>query len=194
MWREVRVRGLASADVPDRGGHQDAVGALERAEHDLDRELGAVLAQGDELDAGPDLLGQRIGRRAQVVGDQPLGEALRDDVGDLLPDQLVALIAELLLGLEIEQDDVAGLVDHDHRVGGGLQQSAVASFGFTSGSAPHPGHGSPGGERAGIGVAMTHPDVDPDAQRRSRGRSDRGPSDSSLMYRTIATVRPSSIG
>ena len=42
------------------------------------------------------------------------------------PDQLVAAVAELLLGLEVQQDDLAGLVDHDHRVGSRLEQAAVA--------------------------------------------------------------------
>ena len=79
-----------------------------------------------QLDAGADLLGQGVGGRAQVVGDQALGEALRDDVRDLLADELVALVAELLLGLEVEQDDLAGLVDDDHGVGRGLEQAAVA--------------------------------------------------------------------
>ena len=66
------------------------VGALERAQHDLDRELAAVLAERDELDAGADLLGQRVGRGPQVVGDQPLGEALGDDVRDPLTEEVVA--------------------------------------------------------------------------------------------------------
>ena len=119
---------LAHADVADGRGDEDALGALERAQHDLDRELGPVLAARDELDAGADLLGEGVGRGARVVGDQPLGEALRDDVADLLPDELVAAVAELLLGLQVEQDDLAGLVDDDHRVGGRLEQAAVAAF------------------------------------------------------------------
>ena len=41
-------------------------------------------------------------------------------------DQLVSAVAELLLGLDVEQDDLAGLVDHHHRIGGRLEQSAVA--------------------------------------------------------------------
>ncbi len=41
------------------------------------------------------------------------------------PTKFVALIAEPLLGLHVEQDDVAGLVDHDHRVGSRFEQPAV---------------------------------------------------------------------
>ena len=79
----------------------------ERAQHDLDGELAAVLAPPDQLDAGADLLGQRIRGGPSAVGDQPLGEALGDDVRDLLADQFVAAVAELLLGLDVEQDDLA---------------------------------------------------------------------------------------
>ena len=75
--RALLFRGTTDADVADRGGDEDAVGALERAEHDLDRELAAVLAPADELDAGADLLGKRLGGRPEVVGDQPLGEPAR---------------------------------------------------------------------------------------------------------------------
>ena len=38
------------------------------------------------------------------------------------------LVAELLLGLHVEQDDLAGLVDHDHRVGRRLEQPAVPAL------------------------------------------------------------------
>ena len=74
---------------------------------------------------GPDQLGQGVLGRAQVVGDEPLGEALRDDVRDRLAEELVAAVAELLLGLDVEQHDLAGLVDDDHRVGRRLEQAAV---------------------------------------------------------------------
>jgi hypothetical protein len=127
---------LALADVADRGRDEDPFGAVERAQHDLDRELGAVLASGGELDPGPDLLGEGVGRRAEVVRDEPLGEALRDDVRHLLPDELVAQVAELFLGLEVEQDDLAGLVDHDHCVRRRFQQPAVPRLGVAPRLAP----------------------------------------------------------
>ena len=44
---------------------------------------------------------------------------------DLLAEQLVAAVAELLLRLQVEQHDLAGLVDHHHRVGRRLEQPAV---------------------------------------------------------------------
>ena len=50
---------------------------LQRAQHDLDRELGTVLPQRGQFDPGPDLLRQSVVRRPQIVGDQPFGETLR---------------------------------------------------------------------------------------------------------------------
>ncbi len=118
----------ARADVADRSSDQNAVGALQRAQHDLDRKFAAILAARRKLDAGADLLRQRLGPRARAVGDQPLGEAFRDDVGDLLAEEFVAGIAELLLGLEIEEDDLAILVHHHHRVRRRFQEPAVTSL------------------------------------------------------------------
>ena len=65
---------------------------------------------------------------AQRVGDQPFGEALGNDVRDLLAEQLVAAVAELLFGLHVEQDDLAGLVHHHHGVGRRLEQAAIAAL------------------------------------------------------------------
>src|SRR5664280_2969431 len=86
---------LAHADVADGRSHQDSFGAFQRAQHDLDRKLAAILAPRDELNAGSDLLRQRLCRGSLSVRYQPLREALWNDVGDLLPKQLVATVSEL---------------------------------------------------------------------------------------------------
>ena len=86
------------------------------------------LRRADELDARADLLRQRVFGGAQAVGDQPLRKAFRNDVLDLLAQQFVAAVAELLLGLNVEQHDLAGLVDHHHRIRRRLQQAAVAAL------------------------------------------------------------------
>ena len=122
------LRLLAHADVADRRRHQDAFGALQRAQHDLDRKLAAILAPPGELDPRADLLRQRVLRGAQTVRDQPLGEAFRNDVRHLLAEQFIAAVAELFLRLKIQQDDLAALVHHHHRVRRRLQQSAVSAF------------------------------------------------------------------
>ena len=69
-----------------------------------------------------------IGCGSKAVGDQSLGEAFWNDVGDFLPDQFIAAIAELFFRLNIEQDDLAALVHHHHRVRRRLEQSTVFAF------------------------------------------------------------------
>ena len=136
--RQMLFRSLAHADVADRRRHQRSFGALQRAQHDLDRERAAVLAPRGELDTRADLLVQRVFRGAEIVRDQPFREALRDDVRHLLPEQLVAAVAELLLRLNIQQNDLAALVHHHHRVRGRLQQPAVSAFHLRQDALPRP--------------------------------------------------------
>ena len=126
----MRLRSLAHSDVPNGGRHQNPLGARERAEHDLDGKLTAVLATTDQLDAGADLLRQRLGGTAMAIGDQAFREARGDDVAHRLAQQLVAGIAELRLGPGVQQHDAAGLVDHDHRVRRCLEKPSVSGSGF----------------------------------------------------------------
>ena len=118
----------AHGDIADGRGDENALGALQRAEHDLDGKLALILAQSVQLDAGADLLGQRLGGGAGAVGDEPLGKAHGDDVGDFLAEQLIAAVAELGLGAGVEDDDFSALVDHDHAIRSGLHETAVAAF------------------------------------------------------------------
>ena len=123
--RQALFVSLARADVADRRGHEGSFRAVQRAQHDLDRKLAAVLSQPDELNSRADLLRQRVFRGAQIVRDQPFREAHGNDVRDFLPDELVAAIAELLLRLNVQQHDFAALVHHHHRIRSRLQQPAV---------------------------------------------------------------------
>jgi hypothetical protein len=68
-------------------------------------------------------LRQRVFHRSQTVGDEALGEALRNDALDIFPEKLVALVTELSFRLQVEQNDRAGLVDDDHGIGSGFQKS-----------------------------------------------------------------------
>ena len=77
-----------------------------------------------------------------------------------LPEELVARVAELLLGLHVQQHDLAAWFDHDHRVGRGLEQPAVAALHL----------------RQVLLGRLAHADVadrggDQDARRRSRAGS-----------------------
>ena len=100
-------------------------GGLDRAQRDLDRELGSVLPPPGELQCGDRRL------TAGVVGAQVLrglGEALDQQQLDRLADQLVARVAEQRLGLRVDEHDRAGRVDDDCSVGRGLEQVAEAVF------------------------------------------------------------------
>ncbi len=66
--RKLLLGRLAHADVADRGGDQDSLRALQRAEHDLDRKAAAVLAPAGEFDTGADLLRQRLRGASGFVG------------------------------------------------------------------------------------------------------------------------------
>src|ERR1700687_4633767 len=123
--RQMLFRGLAHADVADRRRYQDSFGALQRAQHDLDRKLAAILAPSSELKSGADLLRQGVSGGSQIVRDQPFRKARRNDVLDLLPEQLIAAVAKLLLCLKIQKNDLAALVHHHHRIRSRLQAPAV---------------------------------------------------------------------
>ncbi len=122
--------GLPDADVADRRGHQHAVAAFQRTQHDLDGKRAAVLAAAGagKFDARADLLGQCLGGRAGAVGKQALGKALGDDVADRLAQQFVPMVAELALRLEVQQHDLAAPVHHHHRVGRRFHEGAIAAF------------------------------------------------------------------
>ena len=116
---------LARADVADGRRHQDAFGALQRAQHDLHRKLASVLAPPEKLDSRADLLCQSLGCGSGSVCDQPFREAFRDDVRHRLPDQLVAAVSERPLRLSVQKDDLPVVVHHHHRIGSRLQEPSV---------------------------------------------------------------------
>src|ERR1700731_691885 len=119
---------FAPGDVTDRRRHQDSFGAFQRAQHDLDWKIASILPPTGELNPRTDLLRQRVFRGSKSVGDQPFREALRNDVLHLLPYELIAAVSELFLRLNIQQDDLPGLVHHHHRVRRRLQQPAVPAL------------------------------------------------------------------
>ena len=86
------------------------------------------LRRADELDPGADLLRQRVGSATRTVGDETFRKALRNDVLDRLPEQLVAAVSELLLRLHVEQDDFSGQVHDHHGIGSGFQQPAITAL------------------------------------------------------------------
>src|SRR5580692_7514859 len=126
--RQMLFRFSAYADVANGGRYQNAFGAVQGAQHDFNGKLGSVLAARDQLDAGADLLRQRVFHRTQAVSDQPFRKTLGNDVLHFLAHQLVAAISKLFFGLDVQQHDIPARIYHDHRVRRGFQQPAVAAF------------------------------------------------------------------
>jgi hypothetical protein len=120
-----RQLGLAPlADVADRRGDQRRVAGVDRAQADLDRELGAVAAATVQVEGDahrPDLRGLHVLLAvADVGGAQGRGHQHLDR----LTDELVAGVAEQALGLQVGVGDRAVLQDRDGRVGRGVDEPA----------------------------------------------------------------------
>ena len=112
----------AFGDVAGGGGDDQALGCLDRAEHDLHGELHAVLAHPRDVGHVPDDEGAGVADEVLVVVAQHALDPRRGQALDALARQLVGLVAEepahLVVGLE---DDPVG-AHHDHGVGGGLDE------------------------------------------------------------------------
>src|SRR5882757_6438641 len=114
---------LALRDVADGARNQRPFFRFERAQADLDGKLGSVLAPAVEL--------QTHAHRSHLgIGEEPVAAVgmlapvpLRQQELDFLVEQLGAREAEELLGLRIDQNDVALPVDDDDRVRRGFEQA-----------------------------------------------------------------------
>jgi hypothetical protein len=119
-----RFGALALGDVADRARDEAALLGLERAQADLDRELAAVTAEPEELQARAHAA--RVGRsRVPASVDLVLTAVARgDELLDRLPDELAARVAEERFGLRVDDRDAAALVHDDDGVGRRLEQRA----------------------------------------------------------------------
>src|ERR1019366_3866569 len=82
------------SDVTNGCRHQDSFWTLQRAQHDLDGEIAAILAASLEFNPRTNLLRQRLSRSSGTVSEQPFREAPLDDVLDLLAEEFVAVVSE----------------------------------------------------------------------------------------------------
>ncbi len=126
---QVAVGPLAVGEVTDGGGHDQAVGCLQRREPDLGRELRSVLSHGEEL--ASDAHAPRVGAAAirRALGGVRRPRSLGHEQLDGLPQELAALVAEEPFGLRIHEQDPPAVVDDHHRVGRRLEQAAEGRLG-----------------------------------------------------------------
>ena len=127
--------GLAAlGDVADRAGEHRRLGARDRVDRELDRELAAVGAHADQLDAPAENGGLAGGDEALEGLAMALAQGRRDHrFGELAPDRRLGGSAEHLLGRAVELDDVSGVVDRDDRVQGGAQDGGLAGLALAHG-------------------------------------------------------------
>ena len=107
---------LAFRDVADRAGDKHSLFGLQRAQADLNRELAPIFAQTKELDARAHGAHPGISKKTGAVAGVLPPEALGNQNLNRLIQQLLPFIAKQLLGLCVHQDDLALLIDNDHRI------------------------------------------------------------------------------
>src|SRR5438552_2145856 len=115
---------LPVGDVADGARDERAFLGLEGTQADLDRELGAVRTQPIELEVRTHGTDSRIGEVARTVRGMPATETLGDENLDRPAHQLGSWMAEQLLRLRVDENDVAVPVDDHDSVGGCLEESA----------------------------------------------------------------------
>ena len=115
-------------DIADRGGDQHSLFRVQWAEADLHGKLGAILSPPVQLQLRPHWSCPRLCGKALPMAGVRLAKALRHQQVHRLTQQLLAPIAEQLLGLGVDHYDLAAVVDDHHRVRGRLQQPAEHLF------------------------------------------------------------------
>ena len=122
---------LALADIDDDAENHRSFLGMDRIETHLQRELGAVLAYAEQLPAQS----HAATRGAATLGPEPFAatavlraQARRHQHVDRLADQLVAAIAEHLLGLGIDDRYLPAAVHHDDAAGVGINREPEHLF------------------------------------------------------------------
>src|SRR5260370_1270176 len=112
------------ADIADRAGDERALLGFERAQADLDGEFRAVFAPAVKLQPGAHRAHFGIGEIAVAMVRMLVAKPRRNQHLDRVAEQLVASVAEELLGLRIDQRDAAVATDDHHSVRRRFEQRA----------------------------------------------------------------------
>ena len=116
VHRSIVVGPAALGDVPDGARDAQPLVGAEGAEGDFDRELAAVLSTSVQLVSDTHRARLRVHREGGAVVGMARAGAVRDERLDLPAHELVAAVAEELLGLRVHEQDRTGLVHDDHAV------------------------------------------------------------------------------
>ena len=123
------------AQVADRAREEGRAIGFEARHRELDRDLGAVGAPGDELETAGETADIRVDvflKALPMVHPIPLWN---DGFRQLAADHLLLAVAEHPLSRGIESGDRPGAVDYDHRVERRIDHRRVASLALHQGGA-----------------------------------------------------------
>ncbi len=129
---QLAAQAVLLGDVGDHGQHLGALVRAYGAQVDIDGELGAVLAQAQQLAAlahAHRLVAQADGHELQAVRRVAIPQPGRHQHFQRLADDVGPPVTEAAFGLAVEGFDVAGAIHHDDGVGRQFDQALQAGVG-----------------------------------------------------------------
>ncbi len=123
-----RLVGHPFADVAHDRDDPEAVVTRQRAQADLDRELGAVGASAEQHESRTHRSQSRLGAVSRPVGAVHLTEVVGEQVVDRPPEQVTTGVAEEIVELAVAEQDPAVLVGHQQAVGRGVDEGVDRRF------------------------------------------------------------------
>src|SRR5262249_35275350 len=119
---------FALADIADRRRDRQSLVALQGTEADLNREFRAVAAHSEQLEPDSDLAYMGDGKVREAPALVRLPDMFGHEDFDMLPEELVSVIAKQPLRLLVNQKNRGGFV-HDHdRIGRRFEQRTEPGF------------------------------------------------------------------
>src|SRR3989442_814608 len=105
---------LAVGDVANGARNQDAFLRFERTKTDFNREFAAIPAKAVQFDSGAHGSDVGLSEEARPVRWVAGAEAFRHEDLDFLIEQFLALVAEQLFHLGVDQNDLARAIHYHH--------------------------------------------------------------------------------
>ena len=115
---------LALSDVTDGCSHHDFAALFDGAQADLDRELGAVLAHAEQLEADTHRTDTHVVSVGAAMADMTCAESFGQQGLDGTLDQVRRRIAEQRGNLAVGKENLPRRIDDDHRVRGRIKNAA----------------------------------------------------------------------
>ena len=135
---QARLEVTLGGDIADVAGEHRRARLVDPVDRDLDRDLLSIRPHGSQLDTSPKDGRVAGGQIPGKAGPMALPEIRRhEDLGQLLPDDVIAPVTECPLCGGAELGDAARVVHDDDRVDGGLEHRALASLARAEGFFDH---------------------------------------------------------